>query len=412
MTQTSPPLTLLRSKEQTAALVEQILQLPAGRRIDRLISFPDPRQVVQAIPPRELYATVREAGIMDAAPLLPFLSPEQMTFCLDFEWWREYAFDPAAWREWLPYILEGREEGVRAFLHGVDEEMLLLILAGEVVVTGGIGEFVTDEERLREWDHSFDNLYFMTFLSKEHGPLVWQFVGIIRDLDEKLYLWLMEGIMGTSLSEQEELCSRLRLGRLEDLGFPEPLEARSIYAPLSPTSFRLLDDKEFPRLEESRLPAPAEQASAATLLGRLLAAGTHPYVLDELNYLVNAALVAEGNPFGDRELTERIMERVHGMVTIALEHLSDGDESTALHLLQHERLVRLFRLGNSIVSQLSTGLDALDTSDYATERLVGGLRQLHPRYYRGLDADGIDGYREFRDLGDVDTIRALLRFHA
>ena len=31
-----------------------------------------------------------------------------------------------------------------------------------------------------------------------------------------------------------------------------------------------------------------------------------------------------------------------------------------------------------------------------------------PRYYRGLDADGIDAYREFRELQDVKNVSVFL----
>jgi hypothetical protein len=404
-----PTLSVIRTEEQQNALLQQLRQMPAGRRIDRLISFPDPRSLIHSLPPREIYATIREAGAVDAAPLIPFLSREQMTFCMDFELWKEYDFDRNAWHTWFPLILEGGEDGVRAFVEGIDRELLLLILAGEVTVSGGINDFINDEERLGEWDHTFDSLYYLSFLSPEYGPLTGKLLEIIRATDENLYLWLMEGIMGSSASEDEELCCQFRLGRLADLGFPEPLEAKSIYAPLPPEAFRPLGDKTFPTMTEERpLPVPATLPPAATLLDRLLGGGVHPFIHEELNYLANSALMAEGNPFGEAELAGQIMERVHGMVTIALEHLSKGDETEARRLLESESLARLFRLGNSLVAELRKELGALDSSDHASSRLIKGMTQLRPRFYRGLDPDGVDGYREFRELADIERIRALL----
>jgi hypothetical protein len=402
------PLSVVRSPEQLQQLMEQLRQLPAGRRVDRLISLPDPRPLIRAIPPQELYATIREAGPLDAAPLIPFLSRRQMTFCMDFELWQGYDFDQEAWRTWLPLIVGGGEEAVRAFVEGIDHELLLLILGGEMVVSGGMAGFVSDEERLAEWDHTFDSLYYITFRSPETAPLAGKLVEIIRATDEEFYLWLMEGLMGTSGAEDEELCSRFRLGRLADLGFPEPLEARAIYAPLSPGSFRLEGGKTLSLPDADHPAVPVLPGDTETLLDRLLAAGVHPFVLDELNYLANAALMAEGNPFGDPELTAQIMARVHGMVTIALEHLSGGDGEAARRILESEPLVRLFRLGNTLVTELRLGLHALDGSDYASGRLMAGLEQQRPLFYRGLDPDGVDGYREFRQLADVERLRALL----
>jgi hypothetical protein len=409
MTHQPSHLSVVRSEEQITALIEQLHHLPAGRRIDHLISQTNPKQMIRAIPPREIYTIIRETGLADAAAVIPFLSPQQMTFCMDFELWREYDFDRSAWHTWLPVILEAGEDGVRAFVEGIDRELLLLLLSEEVEVAGGFDSFINDDERLREWDHTFDNLYFLSFTSEEQGPLAGQLLAIIRATDQQLYLWLMEGIMGISLSEQEELCCQFRLGRLEDLGFPQPLEARSIYAPLSPGAFRLLGDKTFPlQPEASAHLSPQPLPQQATLLDRLLAGGVHPFIHEELNYLANAALIAEGNPFGEPELAAQILERVHGMVTIALEHLSKGDGTEALRILESEPLSRLFQLGNALVMELGKELHILDSSDYATGRLVLGMKQARPRYYRGLDPDSMDGYREFRQLSDIERIRNLL----
>jgi hypothetical protein len=36
------------------------------------------------------------------------------------------------------------------------------------------------------------------------------------------------------------------------------------------------------------------------------------------------------------------------------------------------------------------------------------LKNPRPRYYRGLDPDGIDGYREFLELQDVTAVADFL----
>jgi hypothetical protein len=96
------------------------------------------------------------------------------------------------------------------------------------------------------------------------------------------------------------------------------------------------------------------------------------------------------------------------MVTIALEHLAAGDEAEARRILESEPLVRLFRLGNTLVTELRRGLHVLDGSDHASGRLIAGIEQQPPRFYRGLDPDGVDGYREFRQLADIERVLALL----
>jgi hypothetical protein len=171
MTHQPSHLSVVRSEEQINALIEQLRHLPAGRRIDHLISQTNPKQMIRAIPPREIYTIIRETGLADAAAVIPFLSAEQMTFCMDFELWREYDFDRSAWHTWLPVILEAGEDGVRAFVEGIDRELLLLLLSEEVEVAGGFDSFINDDERLREWDHTFDNL---SSLSPRRSRVPWR----------------------------------------------------------------------------------------------------------------------------------------------------------------------------------------------------------------------------------------------
>jgi hypothetical protein len=47
-------------------------------------------------------------------------------------------------------------------------------------------------------------------------------------------------------------------------------------------------------------------------------------------------------------------------------------------------------------------------SNYATGKALSGLKSARPRYYRGLDADSIDGYREFREMRDVQKMSDFL----
>lgn len=412
MTTRPPHLTLAKGGEETetllAARLSQLSTLPPGKRIDALISFPDPRLAIRRLTPPEIYSTIMEAGVIDAAPLFPYLTKKQLTFCMDFELWDRYDFDPESWRQWLPLLVEGGEEAVANFCTGIDRELLLLILDHEVTVVGGMGEFMSDEERLGEWDHSYDGMYYLSFNSSETGPFIGRFIELILGCNQPLYVWLMEALRGVSRIELEDLCCQFRLGRLADDGFPDPLEAASVYAPVNPATFSLQGNKELPTLTEGATTLPATLAPVDDLLGRILSSGIHPFVLQELNWLANSALVAEGNPFGSPGLAGRIMERVHGRITIALQHLAGSDEARARSILETERLVTLFRLGNSLVMGLRALLDALDTTDHVTARLAKGLEEVRPRFYRGLDPDGRDDYREFRDLADLERVRSLV----
>ena len=59
------------------------------------------------------------------------------------------------------------------------------------------------------------------------------------------------------------------------------------------------------------------------------------------------------------------------------------------------------QLGFSSSIALKIKADKLTQADYAAGKVLAGLKRARPAFYRGLDSDGIDAYREFREMQDV-----------
>jgi len=384
----------------------RLRELPAKKRMALLLGDPDGERLARALQPQELYWTFKEIGAADALELVALASPEQREFFLDMELWETDTLSQAKALEWLGYLTEAGEERVAEQLPQMDQEALILILIREIAVGGGIGELLPDEERTADWDHSFDNLYFITFKEPKHARLIGTFLDIVFRHDHALYLALMEGVKGEVESELEEQAYSFRAGRLADLGFPDREEAVAIYARIDiDTFFPTGEKKQLYPAGEAHLPVPlASDSLLARALGRLGSAE-----LDlELNFLINNALVAEETPFADADAMQAVMERVSGYLTIALEYLCGDDEAKAADVLEREPLKRLFQLGNSIVQRLKKKAGQLSAADYPTAKSFNGIRAVHPRFYRGLDPDAADGYREFRGMADVQKIEEFL----
>lgn len=387
--------------------IAALRELPAKRRMDLIIADPEAKALARSLPEQELYWLIKEIGETDAMGLWELASPEQRTFILDMELWDKWNFTADKSYEWLGHLLEAGEEVVAEQLPHLDLELLLLMLEKEISVGGGIGELLPDEERTADWDHTFDNLYFITFKNDKHARSVGSFLDIVYRTNHELYLGIMEGVKSEVEDELEELAFRFRSGRLADLGFPEPEEAQSLYARIDPASFVLEGGKElFPAAVHRHLPACP--GAAESLLGRLLARPGAEEINQELTYLVNSALVVDGTALHDREAMLAIFERVHGYLNIALEFLARNDEEKAAAILAGERLKRLFRLGFSIVMDLAKQARGLTSDDYATGKALRALTATPPRYYRAFDPDGVDGFREFREMTDVERVREFL----
>jgi hypothetical protein len=393
-----------------AKKVAHLREKTARERAEMILGDPDGKRLARSLQPQELYLLVKEKGEADALPLIEFSSPEQCRFFLDMELWEKWTFSDKKAMEWLEHLMKTGEERVVEQLSQMDFELILLICKKEFFVGGGIGDLLSEEERSTEWDHSFDNIFFITYRDKQHEQLLGRFLDIVYRNDRDLYLNLMEGVKNEIESEMEELAFRFRTGRLADLGFPDQEEALSIYRYLDPELFVPAEDKAGVSLEaDSRLTVPLPPGDS--LFSRAMAIAASEELSAELNYLINAVLVAEDAPFADRDAMDAILRRVSGYINIALERLSLGDVEKAACILNSEYLKRLFQLGYSILFGLrKRALNlAPQTENHAVNRALLGFGRKCPQFYRGLDPDHIDGFREFSDMGDVRAADLFLQ---
>lgn len=389
----------------------QYLKTRSGmEKMELILSDANAKRLAASLEAQEFFWLIKEVGEVDAVELLRLASAEQCVFILDMELWAGWTFSEDRACHWLTYFMEGGEARIHELLKHLDFELLQLLLSREIMVGGGIGDQDNDEERLADYDHTFDGVFMITFKKPQHSQLIGSFLSMLIKLDNPLYTALMEGVKGDVDLELEEQCQRFRTGRLQDLGFPPLDEALSIYARVHPDLFQLEGGKELVPAGEGGHLIPIA-ADEGTLFARALNRAGSETVYQELNYLVNSALVAEGEAFHEPESMLAVMHRVCGYLNIALEKVAAGDEEMAARILVEEELKRLFQLGYSIVLQLKFAGRDVESEDYATAKLLAGLKTKRPRYYRGLDDDGIDGYREFRDTGDVRRVAEFIKAH-
>ena len=381
-------------------------QAPAGKMLAHIIDDPDGERLTQALPPQELYRTFKEVGAVDALELITMASPEQRLFLLDMELWEKDAFTQEKALEWLGYLLETGEEILVELLRSLDFELLILIFFREITVGGGVGELLPDEERTADWDHSFDNHYFITFRNQKNSRLIGTCLDILFRRDRRIYQNLLEGVKNEVESELEEEALAFRTGRLADLGFPSREEAISIYFRIDPAAF--VPETEKKRLKPGGIESHPVLSSDESLLARALRRLDSAELYLELDYLINNALVVEETAFENSEAIQAIMMRVSGYLTIALEFVCGNDLHNAAELLERESLKRLFQLGNGILMEIKKRAGACTALDYPSGKALNGLKMVHPLFYRGFDPDAVDGYREFRSFADVLLVKQFL----
>ncbi len=379
-----------------------------GEKLALILGDPDGKKLARAMQPHELYWLFKENSAPEAMELLGLASPEQCVFILDMELWKGWSFSEDKAVEYLGYIMKGSEEHFLELLPHLDFNLLSLFLGRELVVAGGIGDINTDEERLTDWDHTFDDVFLIKFKNPEHAETIGLFLELVCRLDNPLYASLMESVSGEVDIESEEECYHIKSGRLADLGFPPHDEALEIYSRINPATFTPGRSKELLQAVEATT-LPETFLTGKTFLEKVILRADSELFRMELNYLINTALVADEAHLADMDEMRSVVERVYGYLNIALEYLSGGDETKGVAIITGEYLKRLFQLGFSLILDLKYKADRLsEQSDYATGKALSGLKTARPRYYRGLDSDGIDGYREFREIQDVKKMSDLL----
>ena len=376
-------------------------------RLGLILEDPDAKKLTWAMHPQEFYWLFKEIGSSDAMELLGLVNPRQYLFILDMELWRGWTFLEDKAVESLGYLLKGSEEHFLELLPHLDFNLLSLFLGRELVVAGGIGDLNTDEERQTDWDLTFDDVFLIKFKNPKHSQVIGSFLELVCRFDNPLYTALMESVSGEIDIESEEECYRIKSGRLADLGFPPYDEALEIYSRINPVSFALAGNKVSLQMNEETT-LPVTLLTGKTFLDRVILQMSSEILHMELNYLINTALVADQAHLDDMEQMKSVVERVYGFLNISLEYLCHGDETKGAEILSGEYLKRLFQLGFSIVLGLKFRADKLSDSSYATGKALSGLKKSRPRYYRGLDADGSDGYREFREMQDVKKMSDFL----
>jgi len=418
-------LTLMRkaraisSREFNALSAEErldIVRATTGKaKYDLLIEAADAEQLVEGLSAQELFALVREVGEEDVADLVAMLSPGQLMSFIDLDAWRKGLFDGAAALHWLTLLAESGESKLWDALNGIDPEILALLFAQFITVSGGLGDLL-DEDRLQQGE--LDRIYRVDYKDSERAKQIGAYLDLFYRHDRDLYLGLMEMIRTEQGAELEEFVMQQRNGRLLDQGIPDPESAASIFARLSPERFSELDSgSKSPLVDHFPAPLPGHLLVAArpgALLAEILSGAIREDLAWELTCLANKVLVASGADFADQEQLSAGVRETYATLEVALGFLCGGDVACAHQRLEAHYLEHLFRLGHTLLLDLQFRARDVKRSvgpllDAPYGRLVEGLAARRPQMYRGLLAEGKDGWRAFLSYTEVAQADEVLK---
>ncbi|HVO19209.1 MAG TPA: DUF6178 family protein [Anaeromyxobacter sp.] len=393
---------LARAEVETARAA--LAAASGRRRLDLILSARDPAALVRALPAQDLYFTIREIGLADAAPLVPLASLAQFRTFLDLDAWRGGQLDSQRALLWLRAARAGAQRDPRAAagwqrkLRGIDREVLFAVLRANLI----IHDLEDDPDPVTQTDRilpTAEGRYLVEFLPEgpEHAALR----GILDDLyaeDAFLAGRLLASLRWELPSELEEEARRFRDARLADLGFPSLEEALSWFArpPTSPA-------------EPAGPPArPAGFFLAALASGALLDRGMDALppqeraaVEAQVVAAANAVLVADQVDPADSQAVQAAFRAARALLELGIEARlrAEGlpeDGAGAAALLGGTPVKRLFQEGFGRVLSLRWRAERILAAGGAGSReaplldpplgeALSALAARRPLYFPGLE---------------------------
>ncbi|MBQ9243334.1 MAG: hypothetical protein IJ165_08905 [Proteobacteria bacterium] len=338
-------------------------------KMEALLEAPNTSDAVQALDPIEFYDLYHAVGPSDAIVLLEYASSEQLQTCLDLDIWRGDQVSDDELSPWVEQMLTLPDEKFSEFLHDLDPELLALYLHRNVHLY--MAEDKNDDVDIPENEspnvaQSPDFTYWIAY------PEDTDKAELLRQLVDRLYAVLgidkawstLEGMHFEMESDLEETAYRFRTERLREYGFMPREEAAAIFANVDVTKEAAHMREEtnaelyvqpYPstcKLEEA-LVALDQASIAETFFEKILArVADRESIKVQLLALAQQVATYDGYQPHETQGFEDSMKLAVANINIGLEFASEQDEETAVRLVTHIPLKRLFSLGYSLTIEL------------------------------------------------------------
>ncbi len=334
----------------------RLMSLPARRRLEIILSRPDPEQVVSRMAEQDFFLTVKEIGREDSLPLLALGTMDQLGHLFDIEWWRKDTVVIGSALEWLDLLRRAGEGRLLAWLYQVDFELLTLLFKRWIQVVMIPEDVDLVEARGDLPPHTIDDQFFWECSYPQYESLAHHVLGLLFEAHQGFYLELMNHILWLPDAECEEAAYRFHRGRLEDLGVPDFYDSLAIYRSPRPQELGRGRFAAEPPVEGAAPSFALTVTGEGDLFRRCLAEIDDRRLLDtlgmELASLANKVLVADEMPPDDPRALPRAAEKAAAYVNLGLTERSQDSPTAAQALLREIYLEDLFRLGSGMVSRV------------------------------------------------------------
>jgi hypothetical protein len=336
---------------ERAQLRRRLSELTPKDRLEALISASDAKELVQSLPAEDLYGAIADVGLADSAEIVQLASAEQFRTFIDLGAWAKDRIDVHRAITWLRAARGDEQSEFLAKVHGLDLELLELLLRAATAIHDRDQDPDFHPEGLSV--ETPDGKYLVELLVE--GAELSAMRALVSELiaeDPFQASRLFEAIRWELPSDVEETAYQFRQARLGDLGFPQLEQAAAIFTFVEP------GPGASPASAEARaITGPLRDYLGAAFRGA--DAEESERLEEQFRYLANTALVAEAAEPGDPVAGRRVAEMVRDYLALGFEHLCGSDPAHAPAVARESGLRRVFQTGFSLTLKLKFRVDRL-----------------------------------------------------
>lgn len=401
-----------------------VMQCPEEQKQNLLLLSGQAREVVQVIPPEEIYQMIKVIGEEDALTVLSLINEDQLQYIFDLEWWVGDRFQPKRALDWVDLLDKCDEPKTLEWFMTEEFEQKVMLMQALIKVYKQ-DEMTDSYEGTEGLPHySPDGVYDIYFTTQNYEP-VKKLLTLLVAAHPSVFNSLMEAVIWYPLTPTVEKAYQWRNSRTSERGIPDMEEALGIYSQIDPESLSLAvpDPLNFQDAEIYQLPPQylLAHADSASFLGQSVSLLQDQSRLDaihwELTCLANKVMVADQEDPANLDNRKKIIGKVLGYINIGLEIAAQSDSDNGRKLLKRTWMQFLFQAGYHRLMNLKWEAEALLKEQGAFLNLfftAAEKEQMAALVYRFPQINDPRSPLQARDFGTLDDIESmenlLLRF--
>ena len=378
-------------------------------------------EVTQSLPVEEVYNLIKEVGKEDSLLIISMVSPDQLQYIFDVEWWQGDKFQPKQALDWIVLLDQCQDpETLEWFLSEDFDQKVVLFQAFLKVYKKD--EMTDTYEGVEGLEHFTPDGVYDIFFKVESSKEIRKLLLLLHEKDQKLLYNLLEAVIWYPVTITVERAYQWRVNRTGERGIPEFKEAMGIYSPLDAETLKL----KLPSLEE--LPSSRFKLSPRYPLAHLdetlfftqcLGVLENESRLETLRWelvcLANKVIVADGYALSSKDIRQRALRKTRGYINMGLELGAAGDLKKGVALLGQVWMQSLYQVGYEQLRQVRSAASAFinENGSYiehfisaVDKERLGALVFRFPQVAEKVQ-DSFN-WRDLKSMKDVEVVNKFL----